>query len=304
MSSCCRVVAVLGANGFVGTSVREAAERRGAEVRAVSAPRLSTSARDESDLREELGRHSAQIDALRRSLEDVDVIVNAAGVADPTSPDLDDLFGANALLPAVVVSAAAGRRVVHVSSAAVQGRCSRLDESTNTAPFSPYSVSKALGERLVVGHPNLIVFRPSSVQGPGRAVTSSLVRFLSSRLASVAGRGDRSTPQVQVANVGDAVAFVALTDQTPPAVILQPGEGLTTGELVRLLGGREPVHVPLPVARIAVSIADRAGRRSARVAGVGRRLEMLWFGQDQVLGWLTTTDWKPVVGRESWEEVR
>lgn len=304
MSASRCVVALLGSQGFVGTSVREAAERRGAEVRAVPAPRLRTSAHDEVGLREELGRHQADIARLHDNFDGVDVIVNAAGLADAMSTDLDELLGANALLPGVVARAAAGRRLVHVSSTAVQGRRPVLDESEHAAPFSPYSESKALGERLILGHPDVVVFRPSSVQGPGRAVTSSLVSFLGSRLCSVAGQGDRLTPQVHVANVGDAVAYVAMTRRVPPAIVLQPHEGLTTGELARTLGGREPWHVPVPVALAVVSIAEWAGRRSARVAGFGRRLEMLWFGQGQLPSWLDTTEWAPVAGRNAWAQLR
>ena len=103
-----------------------------------------------------------------------------------------------------------------------------------------------------------------------------------------------------VENVADAVAFVALTTDVPPAVVLQPAEALTTASLVRVLGGREPRHVPRPVARLLVSAMMLLGRRSGRAAGIGRRLEMLWFGQDQVDGWLVGAGWRPVAGHEVW----
>ena len=297
-------VAVLGATGFVGTAVCEALVRHGAEIAPVTAPRLRTSARSATAVRAESRAHDDSVSALAIALGSADVVVNAAGVADSGSGDADGLYGANALLPAILAEAVdrLGRevRLVHVSSAAVQGRTRRLDETPTVAPFSPYSDSKALGEQALLGRSSTVVFRPTSVQGRGRAVTRQLVRFLGSPLASVAGSGDGATPQVLVENVADAVAFVALTTDVPPAVVLQPAEALTTASLVRVLGGREPRHVPRSVARLLVSAMMLLGRRSGRAAGIGRRLEMLWFGQDQVDGWLVGAGWRPVAGHEVW----
>lgn len=299
-----RRVAVLGASGFVGTAVCAALVRRGADVHPVTAPRLRTSARTVPSLRAEVASHAAAAADLAAGLGPVDVVVNAAGVADAASGDADLLFGANALLPGVLASSLdrvdAGVRLVHVSSAAVQGRSRRLDESPAVAPFSPYSESKALAEQLLSGRERTVMFRPTSVHGSDRTVTQTLARFLASPLASVAGAGDAPTPQVLVDNVADAVAFVALTDQATPFVVLQPAEGLTTAALVREVGGREPRHVPTSVARPLVSAMMLVGRHSGRAAGIGRRLEMLWFGQDQVDGWLVGAGWRPVAGPEVW----
>lgn len=299
-------VGVLGAGGFVGAAVVDALGQRGATVRPLSAPRLSTSARDVGRLRAELRDPVLlrQIDALRSDLADCAVVVNAAGLATATAGGHDALIGADALLPAVVGVAASSRaRVVHVSSAAVQGRRDVLDESFETEPFSPYSAAKAWGEVLVRERAgDTVCFRPTSVHGRGRAVTRTLARALRSPAASVAGEGDRPTPQVLVANVADAIAFVATTDQRPPPIVLQPWEGLTTSDLVRLLGGREPRHIPEPVARAAVASGYRIAHWSGRSAGVARRLDMMWFGQRQQPGWLDAR-WRPPYGHEAWKEI-
>ena len=168
-------------------------------------------------------------------------------------------------------------------------------------PFSPYSQAKALGE-LMVGAQGTC-FRPTSVHGPGRAVTSTLVRVCSSPLASVAGPGTRPTPQVHVANVGDAIAFTALAADPLPQVVLQPSEGFTTASLVRELGGREPKHLPAVLAGRLVSLGDRVGSRSGLVSGLARRMEMLWFGQAQAPGWLEGR-WTAPYGRDKWEDLR
>lgn len=298
-------VALLGASGFVGSEVKRALERRGATVVAVESPRLTTSARDLATLTTELESPdvTARSGEFAVTFDGCDAVVNAAGVAVATGGG-DALFGANALLPAVVARAVpAGARFVHISSAAVQGRRARLDESTELEPFSPYSASKALGERLTAQErPGAVVYRPTSVQGAGRPVTQSLVRVLSSPAASVAGRGEDPTPQVLVGNVADAVAFLALTTEEPPRVVLHPWEGLTTSELVSVVGGREPFHVPRIVAKMLVTLGHLVGRWSGAVAGVVRRVEMLWFGQLQGTSWLDNR-WTPVHGPEKWKEL-
>ena len=299
-------VAVLGASGFIGQAVAGALESRGADVMALSAPRVATSARSLDDLRLELasGRVTRVIDRLREQLLGAARVVNAAGVPSAGAALDDALMGANALLPAVVEAARPnGSRLVHISSAAVQGRRDVLDEAWEWEPFSPYSTAKASGEQLLQGRDDTAVYRPTSVHGAGRQVTRSLVRLLTSPLASVAGEGDRPTPQVLVENVGDAVAHVTLTSDVPPPVVLHPSEGLTTAELVRLVGGREPVHVPEAVARAIVRGAAVLGRVSGPAAALGRRIDMLWWGQGQVAGWLADR-WTAPLGHEAWRRLR
>jgi UDP-glucose 4-epimerase len=297
-------VVVFGGSGFVGSAVLEALERHQASVRSAAAPRLSTSARTPEALMLEAGAHG---DALAEAIEGADVVINAAGVSDAVSGGGDALFGANALLPAAISRALeslnSSARFIHVSSAAVQGRRTRLDESDRVRPFSPYSESKALGEVAIAGRSGSVTFRPTSVHGPGRDVTAQLSRFLSSSAGSVAGPGDRPTPQVLVHNVAEAIAYVALTPTEPPSIVLQPSEGMTTGELVRLLGNREPRHVPTLLARVIVLLTGFLGRASGRVAGGVRRLDMLWFGQAQEEGWLTKEGWQPDTNRGRWRSL-
>lgn len=297
---------VLGAGGFIGSAVAAALEQRGAHVQRLPAPRLSTGERTLEGLWSELERPhlTDERDRLRVELAAASVVVNAAGMADSGAGDGDALVGANALLPGLLAAAVpAGARLVHVSSAAVQGRRDTLDESSDVAPFSPYSSSKAWGEQLVqLLAPAAVCFRPTSVHGRSRPVTRALVRALRSPLASVAGSGDRPTPQVLLENVADAVAFTALAQERPPGIVLQPWEGLTTAELVRLVGRREPIHLPPAVARLAVATAAAPGARVPRMAGLSRKLEMMWFGQGQRPGWLDDR-WQPVHGVSRWREL-
>lgn len=282
-------VALLGASGFVGGHIMTALLAAGHEVRAVPAPRLRLEDSAEPPhllLRRPDVRKATRelIDALHGS----EVVINSAGMAEPTSPGTPELFGANALLPLCLSSACAtvGARLVHISSASVQGDLACLNESPTQRPFSPYSASKALGEVFVLSSEcRHHVFRATSVHARSRSMTAALVRLAASPLSAVAGKGDRPTPQVLV---GDLAKCVEHLVERPgaPAIVLQPGGGLSTGELLHLLGGRKPRHIPEVVASSLVRLLQAGERWAPAVGPHRRRLQMLWFGQSQVAGWL------------------
>lgn len=298
-------VLVLGATGFVGRHVVGALSTRGIEVVAVAAPRVKTRARSLEELRGQLEAPDVQaaVGELELRLAGARVVINAAGVADAAGGG-DVLFGADALLPGLVARAAPpAARVVHVSSAAVQGRRPVLDETEEYAPFSDYSTAKMLGEQLArEERSSVVIFRPTSVQGAERRVTQQIARIASSPLSSVASGNQRATPQVLAENVADAIAYVALTPDVPPPVVLQPWEGLTTMSLLTSLGDRAPRRIPNVIARPVLGVLFFIGSRRSKVAGMARRVEMLWYGQDQKPGWLTGR-WRAPLGPERWKEI-
>ncbi|MGJ7442418.1 NAD-dependent epimerase/dehydratase family protein [Aquipuribacter sp. MA13-6] len=280
--------AVLGAGGFVGAGVVTAAREAGVQVVPVTAPRLTAEPAGSSPV-DLLRAAQEPADALAGALAGCDVVVNAAGLATPGDPGSAAMTGANALLPGVVVLAAAragARRVVHLSSAAVQGDRAVLDAGDDVDPRTPYARSKATGEAVVREAARrtgvtAVVARATSVQGEGRGTTRSLERFARSRVASVAGAGEDPVPVTSLAGLGRWVVDLA-TAPSPPAVSLQPWEGWTTAGLLRELGGREPVHLPVPLARLLV----RAGYAASSLLGgrgraAVRRVELVWFGQRQ-----------------------
>lgn len=298
-------VIVVGASGFIGSHVVRAMRDPGAEVVGLIAPRIRCQAQDAREVMQALAGQRHLADSLVSSFRGADAVVNAAGLAAASSRETDLLMGANALLPAVILEAARRAdvgRVLHVSSAGVQGRRPCLDETANLEPINLYTKSKAVAEEILRVDERVIIFRPTSVQGHGRTVTQALVKLLSSRFASVAGQGDRATPQVLVDNVADAVAFT-LRAPHPPRIVLQPWEGLTTAGLVRTLGGREPVHVAPLIASVIIRGAYGASALSVVPPAVARRLEMLWYGQDQQPGWLTVSGWAAPRGPDAWQRL-
>lgn len=303
------IVAVFGATGFVGSSVVNAL--RGHEVRPISAPRLRSDARSLAAALSAAAENTGLLEKLTSELKGVEVVINAAGDPDASSLDADRLYGANAVVPGVLLRAAkaAGvKRFVHVSSAVVQNDKPMLDSSESMRPFSAYSGSKVLGEEVVReladGSIEVVRYRPPSVHAPGRRVTQRIARIARSPLASVASPGDQPSPQALLPNVADAVAFLAVSTQAPPAVVHHPSEDVTVSRLMEDLGGgRRPTRIPRPLARLVVFAARLLGRLHHPTAANARRVEILWLGQAQDRSWLQESGWEPVVSRDGWQEL-
>lgn len=294
--------AVVGATGFVGSMVRRQLGDAGQSVRSVRAPRLSCSGKSVEAVLAQ-GHQSPELDDLSEQLCGADVVINAAGLAEPDAGPSPELSGANALLP-VVVALAAGRvgarLVIHISSAAVQGRRRVLTEDTSVAPFSPYSEAKALGEQalrmLNVSTP-IVVIRATSVQGRDRATTAAVRRIARSRLASVAGDGRQPSAVSSVAALAALVAHVGTAADPVPPVVLQPWEGLSVADVLRSAGGREPVHLPPVICRMSVEVGYLAARLfGGRGVGTVRRVESMWLGQNVQAEWAQQTGFHPVDG--------
>lgn len=307
-------VAVVGASGFIGEAVLRAVEGRGLRVQAIRAPRLTCTATDAVAIRQEAHRllEDGHL-GLDGQLQGVDVIVNAAGDPDASSMDVATLTGANALLPAVLMSVAARcavRRFVQVSSAAVQGTAAVMEESDERRPFSAYSLSKSLGEELLAGladeapdGPELVVYRPPGVHSAERRVSRKIAQIARSPLSTVAGDGSAPTPQALVGNVADAVVFLTVAAE-PPRYVMHPWEGLTSRDLLVLLGqGKRPRHLPPSLARAVLVVGALIGRLVPRLRADVRRIEMLWFGQRQARSWLEDAGWTPPAGRDGWRRL-
>lgn len=287
---------VLGATGFVGSALMEHLRTIGVhETVALRAPRLAFDPRIADPTAIALAaREHPERGRLVKLFMGADVVVNAAGLATPDAAADEALYGANALLPALVASAArqAGVcRAIHVSSAAVQGNRAVLDATLDASPFSPYSRSKALGERAFLAtasigapgdpSPDLVVVRATSVQGRGRSTTTMLRRIAQSPLSSVAAPGTQPSVVSSIAGLVHVLTEVGTTKRRLPPILLQPWEGLSAREVLRSAGARDPLVLPVWICRSVLGIAYTVGRFMPAVTGATRRVELMWFGQGQ-----------------------
>lgn len=285
---------VLGASGFVGSALVEHLRRLGQPVRGISAPRLSShSSADVLTLAGAATVHGVRA-TLRDKMADVERVVIAAGAATPDANWSAEMIGANSLLPAVVALAAqdAGvRLVIHLSSAAVQGRTSILTESPEVTPFSAYSQSKAIGEQVLQSistrpGTTISIVRATSVQGAGRVTTTNLRRIAGSRLASVAGTGDQPSAVSSVGALCQFITALGLSQGSPPPIALQPWEGLSVAEVLTAAGGHAPLHLPRSLCSATVNLGYAVSRiGGGRWAASVRRLEAMWFGQEVRAEW-------------------
>ncbi len=292
-----RIWAVYGASGFVGSALVEYLRTHDVVVRELRASRLQLDPGiDEPGAIVQLALSSDVLPSMLQELRDVDVVVNAAGLATPGCEDSEDLYGANSLLPVVIAEAAKVsnvRRFIHLSSAAVQGNSPIIDETARYRPFSPYSRSKARGEQALLvycrtlsesDHPlSISIVRATSVQGSGRPTTESLRRIASSWVASVASPGDQPSIVSSVAGLVQYVERVSIYNGQVPPIVLQPWEGMTTTEVLEYAGSRRPRKLPRWFCVICIRASHIAGIFLPGVRAASRRLEVMWFGQRQVV---------------------
>ncbi|GAB3532532.1 hypothetical protein GCM10027403_05000 [Arthrobacter tecti] len=288
---------VIGGTGFVGSAVVRTLTDARVSANAVHAPRLRSEASTPAELLREAGRLDDVVARLADELRGSSVVVNAAGAATPRSIESPELTGANALLPVLVARACAAagvQRLVHLSSAAVQGHRPVLDETTETAPFSPYSRSKALGEQALCflerGPLGIVIVRATSVQGPERPTTTALARLAASPLASVASPGTAPSPVTSVDSLAGLVRAAGSHPGAMPQIVLQPWEGMTVRTVLEAAGGT-PLVLPAGLCRLVLRAGYAvSGLLRERLHGSIRRVELMWFGQDQVAGWTAEAD--------------
>ena len=286
---------VIGASGFVGSAIVARLNAEGISVDPIEAPRLATRSLDVDSIIDEAEQLEGIIDSLAEAFASAQVVVNAAGLAAPNMQDLPPLMGANALLPAVIAIAAQRtgvRRVIHLSSAAVQGPRPVLDASEETAPFSAYSFSKTLGEEALLdlqdyfleehheSAPELCILRATSVQGRGRRTTELFAKMASSPFASVAGAGQGKSPVSSVYALSEFVVMLGTFPGELPTIVLQPWEGATVASASLDAGRRKPHHLPEWLCRAAIKAGYKVSElMNDRFSGSVREVEVMWFGQ-------------------------
>lgn len=157
-------VAITGATGFIGRHLGDRFAGEGIEFRNLSRQQ-GTDLRIRTDV--------------ERALRGCDAVVNLADSSDWSDRDTDvvvDNLAAAALVNEV-------RRVVHLSTAAVVGRCDEdvIDERTECRPTTAYEIRKLRIEQRIekaLGGVDLVILRPTLVFGAGGANALKLAQDL------------------------------------------------------------------------------------------------------------------------------
>lgn len=284
-------IGVAGATGFIGQAITACG---GAEP--VSIPRIRIDQRHGVFFSDSVAvtlatkwcaDNSPEYENLVARFRHFDVIINAAGRADPDHRNEWDLLVSNAVLPAVLALAARDggvRRFLHISSAVVQGRLP-LDDRYVYQVLSPYARSKAEGER-TLGHlrahgaMEVVIYRPPSVISWKRSTAAVILRIARLPIVPVIREGV-PLPTALLENVATIVLHLASVEN-PAEVYAHPWEGMTTGSLLRAASGdRTPKIVQFPwLDGCAERVFDLLCRVQ-RIAPSARRAEILIRGQVQ-----------------------
>lgn len=266
------IVAMTGADGFIGTHVCQALQNVGISVRRLQrAPTSQTTAMDLTDPGANWGA----------ALDGADVVVNLAGLAHDvrgqTQEQAEEYMAVNAHGAARVASAAASvgaQRFIQISTIKVLGEAprsgSRFREDDPMAPLGVYAESKAQGEDLVhaalagSGTSSVIVRLPLVFGTPFKGNLAALEKAI--RRGAPLPLGHRSMgarTYVQMADLTDLIlTVVQFTGPLPPVLHARSAPDLTAAEVARLVGqeiGRRPRIVSVPAGTIR-RVAGLAGK--------------------------------------------
>ncbi len=207
-------LAVTGAAGFVGGHLVAEAHRRGHDVVALIRPDHAAPA-DVEVIRVDLGQDRAGLD-----FSGLDAVLHAAGRVEWGSFDAFRRDNPDATGEVARACAAAGVRMVHVSTTAVFGsRAPETGTVTEDSPFGyrvdawdRYTTSKIGAElRLrAIDDLDVAVNRPGFIIGPGDRNTERLVGLLNAAVTPLVGRGNNRLPVVSVFSVVDAILRAAV----------------------------------------------------------------------------------------------
>jgi dTDP-4-dehydrorhamnose reductase len=168
---------VIGGSGFLGRAITRQAQLAGHHV--IATFHADVPPADDVDWRRVDIRRRDDVTALATRIRP-DVIVNAAYRQSDWETTADG--GMHVALAA----AAAGARLVHVSSDAVfSGAAPSYDETRQPDPVTPYGAAKAAAETAVKGiTPDAVIARTSLIIGDGGSKHEGLVRALASGAAA------------------------------------------------------------------------------------------------------------------------
>jgi dihydroflavonol-4-reductase len=269
-------VAVTGATGFIGRHVTADLVKRGIEVRSVVRPGSTHELPDGATII----RVPLDARALGEAFSGGDAVVHLAGVV--TALDPMDYAAVNVLGTREVAraAAAAGARLVHISSLAAAGPASATAPRTEDdppSPCTPYGRSKLEGERLVVATPGLrwIILRPGVVYGPGDRAMLPVFKCADRGLLPLVGRLDAAYTFVHVSDLVRAISAAITAPVDGEIMFVGHPHPVTAREIletVRRSVGRPAtiIRIPQAATRAAAAACDLVARGIRRPLPLNR----------------------------------
>ena len=242
------IIALTGATGFLGGHVLRRTLEAGHNVRALTRkPRPAQNGVDWV---------AGSLDdpaSLMKLCEGTDAVVHVAGVVNGDAAMFD---AGNRLGTLAMLSAAAGRRFVHVSSLAAR-----------EPQLSNYGASKRAAEDAVMASAlDWRIVRPPAIYGPGDTDNLELFRFAKWGVVPLPPSG-----RLSVIHADDlARLIVTLAESDAPRAFYEADDGIAGGwnhaDFARAIGsavGKKVMTIPLPAALIRVGAKLDAGLRGA-----------------------------------------
>lgn len=245
-------IIITGAGGFVGRRVVERLLAQGARVTGIG---RSAPAADWPASATWVRADVANAAEYEHALTDADCVLHLAALTGKAKPE--DFQRANVDATKALLDACARanvRRFVFVSSVAVTFADRR---------YYAYSDSKIAAEAHVrdAATPSVIV-RPTMILGPGSAIEASLSRLARLPVAPIFGDGRRVVQPVDVDDVADVLAALALGAGANGDTIELGGPDRYDLRMLyaRLRGATKPppmLHLPLGLARWGLALVEK-----------------------------------------------
>lgn len=268
------IIAVTGANGFVGGYVTRALEKSGCSVRALT--RTSTRSNVSTVSIPDLNA-ATDVGALRSALQGADIVVHLAAHVHMMNSQEEDAFfdvnvgGTSRLFEAA--TAAGVKRFVFISSVKAVAERSEDTPLTNDTPAHPedaYGRSKRAAEIEILSRsekpdtPDIIILRPTFVYGwPPTGNFATLVRAVRNDIPLPLGGIKNRRDMLYVENLADAVRAACTSKSVGPGpYFICDGHPVSTTalfhETARAFGRRARLFpVPNRILRVIGALTGR-----------------------------------------------
>jgi len=144
--------------------------------------------------------------------DDIDIIVNSAGLLGTPGVKMSELMLSNAVLPEMLADhcSKTGIHLIHISTPGVGGLSANASEDSEYDPWGDYELSKMRGEISLRKHKDLTaeqltILRPDFVYGPGDLHKLALFRQVSRGWMPIIGRNGARLRPTYAADVCRAV---------------------------------------------------------------------------------------------------